>query len=47
MEIMFFGLLDGVLKFVKGDVVVGLLIMGLNFVMGLIIGIVVYGMFVF
>ena len=37
-ETTFFGSLDGASKFVKGDAVAGLMITGLNFVMGLIIG---------
>lgn len=43
-ETKFFGSLDGASKFVKGDAVAGLLITALNFVMGLIMGIVVHGM---
>jgi len=43
-ETNFFGSLDGVSKFVKGDAVAGLLITFLNIVMGLIIGITVHGM---
>ncbi|TXH99766.1 MAG: flagellar biosynthesis protein FlhA [Pseudorhodobacter sp.] len=43
-ETNFFGSLDGVSKFVKGDAVAGLLITGLNIVMGLIMGTVVHGM---
>lgn len=43
-ETNFFGSLDGASKFVKGDAVAGLLITGLNLVMGLIMGIVVHGM---
>lgn len=43
-ETTFFGSLDGASKFVKGDAVAGLLITGLNLVMGLIIGIAVHGM---
>ncbi|TDQ60050.1 flagellar biosynthesis protein FlhA [Phaeovulum veldkampii DSM 11550] len=38
-ETTFFGALDGVSKFVKGDAVAGLLITLLNLVMGLIIGV--------
>ncbi|WP_106746730.1 flagellar biosynthesis protein FlhA [Yoonia maritima] len=43
-ETTFFGSLDGASKFVKGDAVAGLLITGLNLVMGLIIGIAVNDM---
>lgn len=43
-ETTFFGSLDGASKFVKGDAVAGLLITGLNLIMGLIIGIVMHGM---
>ena len=43
-ETNFFGSLDGASKFVKGDAVAGLLITGLNLVMGLIMGIVIHGM---
>jgi flagellar biosynthesis protein FlhA len=43
-ETTFFGSLDGASKFVKGDAVAGLLITGLNMVMGLIVGVVVHGM---
>lgn len=43
-ETNFFGSLDGVSKFVKGDAVAGLLITALNIVMGLIIGTVIHGM---
>ncbi len=41
-ETTFFGSLDGASKFVKGDAVAGLLITGLNIVVGLIVGIVVH-----
>lgn len=43
-ETNFFGSLDGASKFVKGDAVAGLLITGLNIVMGLIMGTVMHGM---
>lgn len=43
-ETTFFGSLDGVSKFVKGDAVAGLLITMLNLVMGLAIGTIVHGM---
>ena len=43
-ETTFFGSLDGVSKFVKGDAIAGLLITLLNLVMGLIMGIVVHDM---
>jgi flagellar biosynthesis protein FlhA len=43
-ETNFFGALDGVSKFVKGDAIAGLLITGLNIVVGLIMGIVVHGL---
>lgn len=43
-ETNFFGSLDGASKFVKGDAVAGLLITGINIIMGLIMGTVVHGM---
>lgn len=43
-ETTFFGSLDGASKFVKGDAIAGLLITGLNMVMGLIMGTVIHGM---
>jgi len=43
-ETTFFGSLDGVSKFVKGDAVAGLLITLLNLVMGLIIGVFLHDM---
>ncbi|WP_299921823.1 flagellar biosynthesis protein FlhA [uncultured Pelagimonas sp.] len=43
-ETTFFGSLDGASKFVKGDAVAGLLITGLNLIMGMIMGVVVHGM---
>lgn len=43
-ETNFFGSLDGVSKFVKGDAVASLLITGLNIVVGLIMGVAVHGM---
>lgn len=43
-ETNFFGSLDGVSKFVKGDAVAGLMITGLNIVMGLVMGTVIHGM---
>lgn len=43
-EATFFGSLDGASKFVKGDAVAGLLITGLNIVMGLVMGTVMHGM---
>lgn len=43
-ETTFFGSLDGVSKFVKGDAVAGLLITLLNLVMGLAIGVTMHGM---
>jgi flagellar biosynthesis protein FlhA len=43
-ETNFFGSLDGASKFVKGDAVAGLLITGLNIVMGLIMGVAIHGM---
>ncbi|PSJ41967.1 flagellar biosynthesis protein FlhA [Allosphingosinicella deserti] len=39
----FFGAMDGASKFVKGDAVAGLLITGINIVVGLIIGVTIYG----
>jgi flagellar biosynthesis protein FlhA len=38
-ETTFFGSLDGASKFVKGDAVAGLLITGLNLMVGLIVGV--------
>lgn len=43
-ETNFFGSLDGVSKFVKGDAVAGLLITGLNIGMGLVMGVVFHDM---
>lgn len=43
-ETTFFGSLDGASKFVKGDAVAGLLITGLNIVMGLVVGTMMHGM---
>ncbi len=43
-ETTFFGSLDGVSKFVKGDAIAGLLITLLTLIMGLVIGITVHGM---
>jgi flagellar biosynthesis protein FlhA len=43
-ETNFFGSLDGASKFVKGDAVAGLLITGLNIVVGLLVGIMMHGM---
>lgn len=43
-ETNFFGSLDGASKFVKGDAIAGLLITGLNIVVGLIVGIFVHGL---
>lgn len=43
-ETTFFGSLDGASKFVKGDAIAGLMITGLNLIMGLIMGTVVHGM---
>jgi flagellar biosynthesis protein FlhA len=43
-ETNFFGSLDGASKFVKGDAIAGLLITGLNIVVGLIVGIAIHGM---
>ncbi len=43
-ETNFFGSLDGASKFVKGDAVAGLMITGLNIVMGLVMGVFVHGM---
>lgn len=43
-ETNFFGSLDGASKFVKGDAVAGLMITGLNIVMGLVMGILIHGM---
>ena len=43
-ETNFFGSLDGASKFVKGDAIAGLLITGLNIVMGLIVGIFIHDM---
>jgi flagellar biosynthesis protein FlhA len=41
-ETNFFGSLDGASKFVKGDAIAGLLITGLNIVVGLLVGILVH-----
>ncbi len=43
-ETNFFGSLDGASKFVKGDAVAGLLITAMNFVMGLVMGVLIHGM---
>ena len=43
-ETNFFGSLDGASKFVKGDAVAGLLITGLNVVVGLVVGIFMHGL---
>lgn len=43
-ETNFFGSLDGVSKFVKGDAVAGLLITGLNIVVGLLVGVLMHHM---
>ena len=43
-ETNFFGSLDGASKFVKGDAIAGLMITGLNIVMGLIVGIAIHDM---
>ncbi len=43
-ETTFFGSLDGASKFVKGDAVAGLLITGLNFIMGIAMGVFVHDM---
>lgn len=43
-ETNFFGSLDGASKFVKGDAIAGLLITGLNIIMGLVMGVAVHGM---
>ncbi|WP_232367676.1 flagellar biosynthesis protein FlhA [Tritonibacter horizontis] len=43
-ETTFFGSLDGVSKFVKGDAIAGLLITLLNLIVGLIMGLLVHGM---
>lgn len=43
-ETTFFGSLDGVSKFVKGDAVAGLLITALNLIVGMLIGVLVHGM---
>ncbi len=43
-ETTFFGSLDGASKFVKGDAIAGLLITGLNIIVGLIVGLAVHGL---
>jgi flagellar biosynthesis protein FlhA len=43
-ETNFFGSLDGASKFVKGDAIAGLLITGLNILVGLVVGILIHGM---
>src|SRR3546814_294586 len=42
-ESAFFGAMDGASKFVRGDAVAGLLITGINIVVGLIIGVAIHG----
>lgn len=42
-ESAFFGAMDGASKFVKGDAVAGLLITGINMVVGIIIGVIMHG----
>src|SRR3546814_2643767 len=42
-ESAFFGAMDGASKFVRGDSVAGLLITGINIVVGLIIGVAIHG----
>jgi len=42
-ESAFFGAMDGASKFVKGDAVAGLLITGINVVVGIIIGVIIHG----
>ncbi|MBZ6379214.1 flagellar biosynthesis protein FlhA [Pacificimonas flava] len=39
----FYGAMDGASKFVKGDAVAGLLITGINIIVGLIVGVAIYG----
>jgi flagellar biosynthesis protein FlhA len=43
-ETTFFGSLDGASKFVKGDAIAGLMVTGLNIVVGLVVGIVMHGL---
>ncbi|MCC7321444.1 MAG: flagellar biosynthesis protein FlhA [Rubellimicrobium sp.] len=43
-ETTFYGSLDGASKFVKGDAVAGLLITGLNLVVGLVVGTLMHGL---
>lgn len=43
-EVDFYGLMDGVSKFVCGDVIVGIFIMVINVVGGLLVGVLQYGM---
>lgn len=43
-ETTFFGSLDGASKFVKGDAIAGLLITGLNIIVGLVVGLAVHGL---
>src|SRR5579863_4418733 len=43
-EADFYGAMDGASKFVRGDAIAGLVIVGVNIIGGLIIGIVQYGM---
>lgn len=45
-ESSFFGVMDGVFKFVRGDVIVGLIIMLINVVGGILIGIISYDLMV-
>lgn len=39
----FYGAMDGASKFVKGDAIAGLIITGINIVVGLIVGVVIHG----
>ncbi len=43
-ESSFYGALDGVAKFVKGDAVLGLLLTGINLVIGVAFGVLTYGL---
>ena len=43
-ETSFFGAMDGASKFVRGDAIVGLIIVAINIIMGLIIGTMTHGM---
>lgn len=43
-EVDFYGVMDGVSKFVKGDVIVGIIIVMINIIFGIVIGMLQQGM---